>query len=717
MRMTMPDIRARLLATRLPALPQVLMKIMQACSDENVGMEELADFVAQDAALAARVLQVATSPAFHAGSHVASIRQALSTIGLDMVRTLLVTQSVYQTFHEIGRGIDLRGFWVHAITAGVTARMLAERQDYPQPDEAYLAGLLHDIGRLALTCAAPQEYAANFFAEDDAALCALEERTLEITHAEAGALLIERMSLDSFLADSIRYHHTDLSRLDGAHPLVRIIARTDQLLHLPGCDEVSKTRILAMAGLSEGDYLEHRAIVGHQVTRIAESFGIELPPPPPAQAASKAIAAVTSSVASGTAPGVNPLMDTMRDLVLVEKTLTSLRQQTDPDTGIRAIVKASIILFEFSDAIVLEQSPGGSAFTPTSFPAGRQRLTGLSLSAGSDNLVGRASQHRQAAVLVMPANTSVAEEQLLRVFQAEALVALPVLGVEDRPLVLVGATTALHAIYLEQRLALLREFGGQAGTVLGNAISGAATDADRAAASPAGTQQEFIAAARRVAHEVNNPLAIIRNYLTVLQRKADSAQPIGAELQTIEEELDRVAHIIDEFSQPSLKPGGMAACEVNAALKYTSGLFTESGALTHGVQILRHVAPQPTMAAIDQDSLRQILINLVKNAVEALPHGGRIDLRNNGVVERDGGHFVALTVSDTGPGIPDAIRARLFQPVSSTKEGSNRGLGLSIVHDIVQRNGGRIACRSSRGGTIFDILLPSIRTPDLSAAH
>jgi signal transduction histidine kinase/HD-like signal output (HDOD) protein len=715
--MTMPDIKARLLATRLPALPQVLMKVMQACSDENVGMEELADFVAQDAALAARVLQVATSPAFHAGSHVAGIRQALSTIGLDMVRTLLVTQSVYQTFHEIGRGIDLRGFWVHAITAGVTARMLAERHGYPQPDEAYLAGLLHDIGRLALTCAAPQEYAANFFADDDAALCALEERTLEITHAEAGALLIERMALDSFLADSIRYHHTDLSRLDGAHPLVRIIARTDQLLHLPGSDEMAKARILAMAGLSEGDYLEQRAIVGHQVTRIAESFGIELPPPPPAQAASKAIAAVTSSVAAGANPGANPLMDTMRDLVLVEKTLASLRQQTDPDACIRAIVKASIILFDFSDAIVLEQSSDGGTFTPTSFPAGRQRLTGLSLSAGSDNLVGRASQHRQAAVLVMPANTSVAEEQLLRVFQAEALVALPVLGVENRPLVLVGATTAMHAIYLGQRLALLREFGGQAGAALGNAITGAASDANVAAANPPGAQQEFIAAARRVAHEVNNPLAIIRNYLMVLQRKSDSAQPIGAELQTIEEELDRVAHIIEEFSQPTLKPDGMAACEVNAALKYTTGLFAESGALAHGVQISRHVAPQPTMAAIDQDSLRQILINLVKNAVEAIPHGGRIDLRNNGVVEREGGHFVALTVSDTGPGIPDAIRARLFQPVASTKEGSNRGLGLSIVHDIVRKNGGQIACRSSRGGTIFDILLPSIRTPDLSAAH
>ncbi|NEX59526.1 HDOD domain-containing protein [Noviherbaspirillum galbum] len=698
-----PDIRNRLLATRLPALPEVLMKVMHACADDDIGMDALADLVLQDAALAAKVLQVAASPAYRTGTPVPSVPQALATIGLDMVRTLLMTQSVYQTFHDIGAGLDLRAFWVHAMTAGVTARMLAERQGYPFPEEAYLAGLLHDIGRLALACAAPEEYSANFFADEDPALCALEERTLSITHAEAGAMLAERMALDSFLADSIRYHHVALARLKDAHALVRIVAATDCLLHLQDALPQYRDKSLALAGLPHGEFIELRARAGHEVSRLADSLGIALPGLAPAQAITRAVAAATRPERAG-----DPLKDTMRDVLLIDKTLSALRQQADPESCIRAIVKAAIILFDLTDAVVMERSPDGQSFVPTALPPGHQRLAGMSLPADNDNLAGRAWRLGQPAVLYPAPGPSVAEEQLLRFFNAEALIALPVRGVDARPLVLVGATSRLQAEHLAERLALLQDFGGQAGA----ALAGAASAVAQAGAPQTGAaqEQEYLLAARRVAHEVNNPLAIIRNYLGVLQRKAGNAQSIDSELETIEEELDRVSRIIDDFAQPeAAQPGlaGPAVCEVNAALKYVSALFSESGTLPAGVQISRQLSPEPTQAVIHQASLRQVLINLVKNAVEAMPHGGRIDLRNNGVVDRDDGRYVLLTVSDTGPGIPDTVRARLFQPVASSKDGSNRGLGLSIVHDLVRNHGGRIDCRSSRGGTVFDILLQS----------
>jgi HD-like signal output (HDOD) protein len=187
------DIQSRLMAANLPALPQVLVQLISHCESDDASMASLADLLSRDAALATKVLRVAASPAYRRGPVAANLEQALTAIGIDMVRTLLLTESVYQTFNDFGtaRGIDLRLFWAHAITTALAARALAGRLGYPQVEEAYLAGLLHDIGRLALVTAAPDEYAANFHVDDDARLCATEERTLEITHPEAGALLIE----------------------------------------------------------------------------------------------------------------------------------------------------------------------------------------------------------------------------------------------------------------------------------------------------------------------------------------------------------------------------------------------------------------------------------------------------------------------------------------------------------------------------------------------
>jgi signal transduction histidine kinase len=107
------------------------------------------------------------------------------------------------------------------------------------------------------------------------------------------------------------------------------------------------------------------------------------------------------------------------------------------------------------------------------------------------------------------------------------------------------------------------------------------------------------------------------------------------------------------------------------------------------------------------DTLTQILVNLVKNSVEAMPKGGRVEIVNNGQVQRNGRFYYALCVSDNGPGIAAEHRGKLFTPVQSSKAGSNRGLGLSIVQGLVTKLGGTIACVSTTNqGTMFEICLP-----------
>ncbi|KRB85187.1 HDOD domain-containing protein [Noviherbaspirillum sp. Root189] len=694
------DIQRRLMAASLPALPQVLVQLISHCESEEGGMATLAELLSKDAALATKVLRVAASPVYRRGPVPANLEQALTAIGIDMVRTLLLTESVYQTFNGFAttRGIDLRPFWVHAIATAISARAIAEKLGYVQLDEAYLAGLLHDIGRLALVTIAPDEYAANFHAEDDDALCATEERTLEITHPEAGALLIEGLALDSFLADSIRYHHEPLERLQTAHPLVRLTALADAFATHAGTVDGIPPTVARIAGFSQEEAREHARTLGEQIAHLAASLGIDIP-----KEIRSALPVWRTGLATPSIFGGDQLNEKVRDLILVSKTAEELRKFHDANACTRAIVKSSVVLFGFSDAIVLSASAGSDVLTPAALEDDRMRLSGLSLPLDEGNIAGVAALHGMAAFHIPPRVASVVEDQLLRFFKTDALVALRLSSSTDKSVVLLGAMSAGQAQLLRNRQHLLGDFGRQSGAILGQTMQ----HNEKAGVPDAALASEFQLAARRVAHEVNNPLSIIKNYLTLLDRKVDSGQAIGGDLSVVAEEVDRVAQIVNDFAQEHQSQQAQPddSADVNGTLAHAARMFSDSGSLHPEVRIAHHASREPVRAAIDSRVLNQILVNLVKNANEAMANGGRIDLRNAGLVPRDGRHWIAVSVIDTGPGIPDTLMPRLFSQMVSAKDGPNRGLGLSIVHDLLTKAGGKISCRSSNAGTVFDILL------------
>jgi putative nucleotidyltransferase with HDIG domain len=695
------DIRSRLSVARLPAIPQVLLQLIAHCESEDAGMAALAEILANDAALSARVLRVATSSAYHCGAHPANLERALTTIGVDMVRTLLITESVYQTFNETApaSSFELQAFWKHAIATAITARFVAHKIGYAQAEEAYLGGLLHDIGRLALLAAAPEEYAVNFHTHDNPGLCALEERTLEITHAEAGAWLLERLNLDSFLADSIRYHHDPLQRLVDAHPLVRATAAADLIVDRAnaGSDDISKLEELT--GIPAQELQAHYKSLDAQVTAIARLLGIEL--------TQEGVAACVTGSSSKAAARLSPdarLSEKVRDFILVSKATEGLRKLQGMDACYRGIVGAAIILFDLADAIIFTLAPSGGMLMPVSLQEGRQRLAGLRLPLHGEGIAASVGRSDGVAFHVPPRQPSVAEEQLLRFLDTDALVAVRLGTLADSP-ILLGAVSNGQAHHLQTRLQLLRDFGLQAGS----AIAGATQKAQVESGANAAMAADFQLVSKRVAHEISNPLTVIKNYLAVLNRKAGSDRGIGTDLAILDEEIDRIAQIVNEFSsQQQLLSEDES--RIDAALDYARRLFQYSESVNPGVQIEYQAGQSSLKVAMSPRKLHQILVNLIKNANEAMPDGGRIALRNRGMVQRDGRDFASLSIEDNGPGIPAEILGRLFSPVQSTKGGAHRGLGLSIVHGLVSSAEGQVLCRSGKAGTVFEILLPIAAT-------
>ncbi len=693
------DIRNRLLVARLPAMPQILLKLIEQCQSEEVGMAALAELIGKDPGMTGKILGVANSSAYHRSGRKVGLEHSLTALGTDMIKTLVISESVFQVFNNFSHSnsTDLRGFWHHSLSAAVLAREIAGRMSYPHIEEAYLAGLLHDVGRLALLATAPKEYTLNFLARDDENLCAFEQRTLNITHSEAGAWLIERWNLDSFLADSVLYHHEPPARLESTHPLIRIVLLA-HLLSVHGENDPAVKAAAILCGIEATDLLQISSGATSQVKKSADYLGIDLsgidqiPAPPELE----------SSV-----PIQNPihrqLSDEVHNLVLSSEVGRSFSRQKEDAGLLEAVTRSARILFDFEDVVILLMNCTGKALVGVPVGEYHQRMNEFSIALVNGGVIAEAARQRQLAFVGHDGNpVGIAEDQLLRVLNTQALVCIPLASGLRCLGVIVGGVTSGQVAGLQRRARLLKSFGEQAASALEAALRDSG-DATRQAASIA---EEYREASRRVAHEVNNPLSIIKNYLSVLDSKLENKEPVVGEMTILNEEIDRVGHIIKGLAdlKPAVQDGGV---DVNRIVRDVVRLFRDTEFTPEALQIVAQTQDLASEVEGSADTLKQILVNLVKNAVEAMPSGGEIRIENTGHVNRDGLLYVEICVRDNGPGIAPDILAKLFSPVRSTKGGSHQGLGLSIVHSLVKKYLGLITCRSGIKGTAFEILLPA----------
>ena len=221
-------------------------------------------------------------------------------------------------------------------------------------------------------------------------------------------------------------------------------------------------------------------------------------------------------------------------------------------------------------------------------------------------------------------------------------------------------------------------------------------------------QAERIAAwrevARRLAHEIKNPLTPIAMSVETLRDALEQGRPDFREIfeegtHAISDEVRRLKKIVDEFSRFARLPAPERAPATPEELVLSVlALFPEP---PPGVTISREVEPGLPPVLADRDQILQLLLNLVRNGLDAV--AGRGELRV-GAARTAGG--VAFTVSDDGPGIAAADLACVFEPYFTTKEGGT-GLGLAIAHRIAEEHGGTLEAASEPGnGAAFTLTLP-----------
>lgn len=226
-------------------------------------------------------------------------------------------------------------------------------------------------------------------------------------------------------------------------------------------------------------------------------------------------------------------------------------------------------------------------------------------------------------------------------------------------------------------------------------------------------QSEKLAAVGRLAssisHEINNPLEAVTNLLYLAVSNDHLPEDVRKYLETAQEELARVAQIATQalrFHRQAALPSWVSTADLMSSVK---DLYQGRLANTHITVATRYTATRPVLCF--ENDIRQVLSNLIANAIDAMRSGGRLTLRTHDATDwKTGRRGVRLTVADTGRGIPRAVRSRLFEAFYTTKEMNGTGLGLWISQGIAGRHEGRLCVRScdasGRSGTVFTLFLP-----------
>lgn len=209
----------------LPSLPTVAVEILELTGDPNVPMKKIAQSVQRDQALAGKVLKTVNSSFYGLSTPCGSIDRAMSFLGLNTVKSLVLGFSLVDVTTMAGaESFDLMAHWRRAITGAVSARHVATMTRAADPDEAFTAGLFQDIGSLACIVCLKAEYAEAIGRVQHAKWEAIERETFGFTHAEVGAGLAKKWKLPAPIVSAIGAHHAP-ERVDPAHAdLARVVS-------------------------------------------------------------------------------------------------------------------------------------------------------------------------------------------------------------------------------------------------------------------------------------------------------------------------------------------------------------------------------------------------------------------------------------------------------------------------------------------------------------
>lgn len=680
----------------LPQLPQVMLQLIRACGKEKTDIEEVTQIISRDAALTAKLLAIISSSHVNLAKQVTTIKSAVVYLGLDTVRNIAISSSAMQffKFSKVTDNFNINRFWYHSYKCAVLAQRMARAANQTNPDHYFLAGLLHDIGTLVLMANFPKAY-EEIEARVNQGQNEFDAQTdiLKVDGPRVSAWLFKQWHLDPMISDAVKLLSLPPERIHEKPAHVKRLFAAN-LMAAPESTNVTQD-VLSLTEIPSAVLHDIAVQAEDDVRQMAQSMNLVL---------------------GDSAQGYTLLADDMKNVSLCFGTLDNLLRAKDVTTMLKTVQRGLEIIFHIPRIFFFLQDKENDILTGTCDKTDQDYniVTRIALAMNNtESLIVNAVKTGKITNSMSQESLTVSDTHIIRVLKTPALYAVPIPGHQGCSAAMVIGVDNDLAQTLDKNTPLLSLFSRQTGICLENLDFH-----DRYARDISDKKMEAYAMLTdKVVHEINNPVTIIRTYLETL--KLPEKHPARNDIAVVKEEMSRVSSLLDgltSFSSPRTR-GTLETVNLNDMCRRVLAVLAKSILLPRQIQIQTDLDDRMPNATLDTNGLKQVIINLVKNAAEALEKGDEIQFKTKLVPgsskvlmdeQKTLPGMVQITIQDNGPGIPPHIMERLFEPYNTTKTGiSDSGLGLSIVHSIVTGMQGRITCDSTRGkGTRFTLLIP-----------
>ncbi len=677
----------------LPSEPSLLVELLDLCHNDNANFEMFSTAIQKDVGLTAKILQVANSPAYRQWNEITDIRRMLIVLGMVNVKNIVTTCAIQHFFANFTKSFNrhVQLIWLRALICANLAERIAKLVGYEKPGEVFIAGLLHQVGMLLLLLNRENRYLPildRYYSETENFIV-LEQEQLQVDHCELGAALVESWKLDSFIADAIQFQHAPADQLLSSPTLLKILAVASPLSSKNSARNNSE--YLEKAGLlfdmTEDIILNCLTVATEKSKQMITDLGFS------------GRLYLDENEEDGFDSSQHEadrkkLAEKVKNIALSNTIGTSERVEL---IGFTKEIRTHLnTLFNLNQMFFFKVDDTQTKLTAIN-DLEMNKLDEIEFKTGDKNSLLVKSFNEKNSFVSFSEHCSIADKQIIRLLEAEGAYFFPIYHDGTGLGVLALGTSEREWPALKSKAELLKLLSDEIGKNYFSLHQGRSQSADM-------TIVDF----KKVAHEISNPLTIINNYLYMLGKKIDGDHSAQEEIAFINEEIERVSNILLRAKDPDNNSSNTkyTQVDINKLLTELDTLFNGSLYKSKGIKSTLRLDQQIPVICCPKDKLKQIMINIIKNGVEAMTKNGTIHISSRDNFYQNGQQYIEISIQDNGPGIDAEILKNLFQPVTSTKEG-HTGVGLSIVNTLVQEISGTISCYSSpEQGTEFKILIP-----------